>query len=83
MDSIHAFLERFKILKVKDKDLKEAIAKAIQEATGINVPLEEIKIRAGVAYLNIQPIERSEVYLYKTKILESIQKSFPNFSDLR
>lgn len=83
MDVISNFLGRFKNLKVKDRDLKLALTQAIKKEATIIVPVEAVNILHGVAYLDLLPIERSEIFLHKPAILGILASNNQRILDIR
>lgn len=84
--NIEGFLERFKNLKTSEKFNKEETLNVINKITNIELVNENIEIRGGVLYIKISdPVIRSQIFLYKEKIIEEIEKKlgYNSFKEIR
>ena len=57
--------------------VKVALADIIHRRWGIEVPASAIECRAGVIFLQVKPVLKSEIKLHQQEILDELQKFFP------
>ena len=72
MESISAFLERFKKIK-SPLEKKEAIARIITTVIVFEVLPEDLTIKGSTVFLKANPYLRQEVYQKKDLILEQLK----------
>ena len=73
MDILSKFLERFRSFGLREQRLKEKTTRVIQEIASIQIPISQIKYKNGTIYLDVEAIIKSEIYLHKSSILESLK----------
>ena len=73
INNIKGFLEKFKKLKPTDTFVKEAFSDSIKEIMNIEIEKGEITVSGSNIFLNAHPTLKSEIYLNKREILESIE----------
>jgi len=75
MDLIGKLLDRFKGLANKDLNLKQDIIRAIKEKIGFDIVSSQIYIHNGVIYVRAESVLKSEIYLHKRDLLETLRAS--------
>ncbi|HEY4483537.1 MAG: hypothetical protein A3I39_00935 [Candidatus Yanofskybacteria bacterium RIFCSPLOWO2_02_FULL_47_9b] len=72
MDSVSNILSLLKKFKVKDADIKQAVAEVIKKEFDEDIPPKNIRVSAGVAYLSCDNTLKSEIALRKSTLLPEI-----------
>lgn len=75
MDQINSFLDKFKRTLFAEENRREAVMNSILSVSGINLDRDKVEIKGSDVVLKCSPIERNEIYLNKTQILNSIKES--------
>lgn len=83
MFNISQFLERFKHLETNETGMRSAISDAIHQIVGVNVPLEAISYKNSVISLKIDGALKSELYIKKQKMFDTLKKTLPHLKDIR
>lgn len=78
MIPLSSLLERYRNLTPTDSLKKEAVLDVITKCFSINLKKDDISIQNNIVYLKISPKLKSEVFLNKKKILESLGKILIN-----
>ncbi|HEY4518710.1 MAG TPA: hypothetical protein VJG48_03785 [Candidatus Paceibacterota bacterium] len=84
MDKISTVLSGLKRFKVKDADIKQAVIEILKNEFGEEIPSKNIRVNAGVVYLNCDPTLKSEIQLRKQTLLSAINSKLKHpLLDLR
>lgn len=84
MFNISSYLEKFKQLYSANLYFKDNIVKIVKEVTGIEVNKEVVNYKQGILTIGVKPIQKSELFLKKEKLLKKFEELFPNkIKDLR
>lgn len=84
MIELGQLLGKFEKLLSEGELGKEAIQKALKDATGLDIAKDRISIRNGTVYLDIKPLYKNEVLLKKEQILTKLKKyRAPGPGDIR
>ena len=79
MIEVGDLLSKFENLLFSKRVQKSIIQESIKEVVRIEIPLDDIEIKGVNAHINTKPIYRSEIFLNKDKILNTINsKSIKN-----
>ena len=74
MFNINQLLEKVRGLRNSDIGLRLAIQAAIKSCIGVEIPAESIQVKSSkVSFKNISSAVKSEIFMKKEKILESIK----------
>ncbi|HEY4506444.1 MAG TPA: hypothetical protein VJJ24_03295 [Candidatus Paceibacterota bacterium] len=68
------YLSKFKNLTLPNETIRKITRETILEVSKVDVPFDKLSFRNGVVYLNIVGLPKNEIYLYKLKILEEVEK---------
>jgi hypothetical protein len=74
MFDIAKYLEKFTRLSMTRGFLKESVVASVKEICGIDIDKNKIDEKDGIIRINERPIIKSEIFLKKTKIIESLEK---------
>ena len=74
INNISKLLEKFKKLKPSDLFVKEAFIDVIKEVLSVEISKEEITVSGSNLFLNVHPTLKSEIFLKKKAILESLEE---------
>ena len=74
MFDIAKYLEKFKIMSESRDFLRDSLAEAIQQICNIEIDPKKIVIKDGIARISEKPIVKNEIFIKKSKILESANK---------
>ncbi len=75
LSNIKNFLEEYrKRIGIFDEERKQ-ICEAIFRASGISLSESQITTKRGVLEIKTDSVTRAEIFLYKTRILEELQKA--------
>jgi len=77
MDLIKVFLEKYKKLTNNHNLLRDIIIDSINNEIGLLLKKEDIKILNNIVYIKTNPILKSEIFINKEKIINSINKNLP------
>ena len=69
MNNLTSYLERFKQLIGDKKEEKESLQRILMQICCVNVSIDHIAIKEGVALITVSPIEKTELLLKKKEIL--------------
>ncbi len=75
MIELKDLLLRFSDLLFSEEVKKKSVINVLYQVTGIQIKLEDIKIKNNTVYLNIKPIYKSEFLLKKEKIILKLKES--------
>lgn len=78
MFNVSDYLARFKHLLTSEKFLKEGVVSIVKEYTQIELPIDAVTIRSGVAKLDVSPAVRAAIFIKKEAILISLKKELGN-----
>ena len=81
MKLVGYFLDKFQSLTPPDGALKKSISTALHDVVGVTVPVKNISIQNGVAFVKTSSIVKSTIHLSRGKILESIFTELPKARD--
>jgi topoisomerase IA-like protein len=73
-NNISNFLEIFKNLKPTDTYIQEAFIETVKEVMNVELSKSEIKVQKYTLFLNVHPALKTELYLRKKEILETLGK---------
>ena len=71
--NIDKFLEKFRKALNQQEGYKDVVVEVIKNCTGIEIERENIKIKKETLFLNVNSYIRSEIFLYKNKLLEEFK----------
>jgi len=74
MFDIGKYLEKFTKLSTSRSFLRESVASSIKEVCGFDIELTKIDEKKGIVRISERPIIKSEIFLKKQKILNSLEK---------
>ena len=74
MNNISGLLAKFKKLKPSDTYVKEAFIETMKEVMNVEVFKPEINVQGSNIFLNVHPALKTEIFLKKKEILESLDK---------
>jgi hypothetical protein len=73
MLNLSSFLEKFKLIDKSFAGRVVYIQNAIESATGMLIEPNKIQIKGDKIYINESPTVRSNILMYKAKILENLK----------
>lgn len=73
MDQISIYLEKFKNYGFKEIQQKELVIETIEELFDVKLERKNIKINNGEILISISGPLKSEIFIQKSKLIESIQ----------
>ena len=65
MQEISVFIEKYAKISQPEARIKKAAQRAAEQILGIDVPLENIRIKKGVVQLTLSSVARAELFLHK------------------
>ena len=74
MFDIAKYLQKFTKLSTSRGFFRESVVSSIKEICGIDVDPTKIDEKEGIVRINERPIIKSEIFLKKIKIIESLEK---------
>ncbi|MFA6463892.1 MAG: hypothetical protein WCV55_02715 [Candidatus Paceibacterota bacterium] len=77
MELISSFLERFKNIKDPKQDRID-IAQIISNAIGEEIKESLVNEKNGVIFLQISPMLKTQIFMNKEKIIETLNVEKPN-----
>ena len=77
---ITGFLEKFKKILFQKEEIYKIISAVISKHTSFPIEPKLIKIKNAIIYIQSTPILRSEILVYKNKILTDLKKEIPNYN---
>jgi len=78
-NQIAGYLSKFKIITPPQNTIVETLIWAVFNEVGIKLRKEEVKIQRSVAHLSIDQILKSEIFLGKRKILNTMNKKLGSY----
>jgi hypothetical protein len=77
---IGGFLEKFKKILFQKEEILFVIVKTISKHTSIILDVKKIKIKNAIIYIEAKPIQKSEIFMNKNKILEDLKQEVQNLN---
>lgn len=74
MIKLDSLFSKFKNVLGSALEEREIIAETISEVLGAEIPSSEITINNGNIVVNSSPVVKSKIFIYRQKILETIEK---------
>ena len=74
MFDIAKYLQKFTVMSHSRDFLRNSVAEAVKEICKIDINPKNVVVKDGIARINERPIVKSEIFLKKTKILETLNK---------
>ena len=74
MKNIGIFFDKFKNKAVKEIYKRDSIAKIIKNIAKIDIDIKNMEISLGILKIKTSPIEKSEIFIKKDRILKEINK---------
>ncbi len=74
MNNLEKYLGKFKVLKPADQEVKEVVIEVVFKRTGIELKPKQLRLSNFDLYLDLKPVERSEIYLKKEAILAELRE---------
>jgi hypothetical protein len=84
-NQISGFLDKFKKILFQKEEIYKIISKTILKHTHVYLDPSLIKIKNSSIYIESSPIIRSEILVFKNKILLDLKKEIPDtkFFDIK
>ena len=73
MEKIDKFFDKYKKIIPLEQEVRDVVLEEV-EKLGISIPREKIKLQSGVVRCNIQPTEKTILFLHKEKILTTLEE---------
>ena len=73
-NNISNFLEKFKNLKPTDTYIQEAFIETVKEVMNVELSKSEITVKRHTIFLNVHSTLKTELYLRKKEILQTLEK---------
>jgi hypothetical protein len=83
MKNLSDFFQKFRSLNKKKEDSALEVIKIIQEISSINVSPTEIYLEDNFVKINVSPLKRGEVFMYKEKIIKEFEARNLNFKEIK
>lgn len=82
---IGGFLEKFKKILFQKEEVLSVIIKVVSKYTPIILDVKKIKIKNTIIYIEANPIQKSEIFMNKNKILKDLKQEIKhlNFTDIK
>ncbi len=77
MQGISSFLDKFKNFVPRDKALKKELIRIVEKYAHVTIEPTQIQVKGFVAYLDVSPQAKSEIFLYRESILEELTRVLP------
>lgn len=74
MNPLASLLERFRSLKPPEASLKKALVRALSQVANLDISIEKVRLSQDVAFLDVEPIVKSEVFLKKGELLRRVKE---------
>ncbi len=74
MIEIKDLLARFQNILLSEEGKRDSVGKIISKVIGVEIKLENIKIKNNIIYLDIKPIYKNEIFLKKEEIFYRLQE---------
>ncbi len=78
MKLIGNFFDKFNNTAIKEIKKRNYIAEIIKGETGIVIPIEKIKFTSSGIKLELNSIEKNQIYIKKQRIIKLISDKVPN-----
>jgi len=75
MEQISFFLAKFKNLGLDDALAREAFIEIINKTLGVKLDQKSVRLKDGTFFVSAHPGIKSELFLKREKILESLSKT--------
>ena len=76
MIEIKDLLGRWNNILLSEEVKTESIRSAIEEAIGVPIKKEDLKVKNNVIFLNARPIYKNDIFIKKDVILSNLEKVF-------
>jgi hypothetical protein len=85
INNISALLQKYAHVGLKDSQIKNSLLESIQEASGVEVDKDSIKISNSSIKIDVQGPEKAEIFINSDKIkqlfIEKVESLGYKFSD--
>lgn len=82
MNPITSLLERIRSITPPDETIRQRIVSIVEDVLRFKLDKKDIVIRNLVVYIKTPPVIRSEIFMNKKFILESLKQEFGNKAPL-
>lgn len=79
LSGIGDYLEIYRKRLFSAEDQKNVIIQAIQRVSGVIINEDDVVIKKSVVIIKTDSVTRNQLFIYKQKILEEIQKTSSRF----
>jgi hypothetical protein len=69
---IQSLLARY-AFKPTERMLREAVAATVTQQAGIRISEQQVRLQGDTVFLNVRPMERSEIMMHHVAILEAFR----------
>jgi hypothetical protein len=69
MERLEAFLKKFERLAAPHRVPRERIAEYCREKLNVNIPIADIRVNHGVAYIDAPALIKGELHLRKEELI--------------
>jgi hypothetical protein len=83
MNSISNFFNKFLKLQQDSEEIKNKIIDVLKSISGITLNKERVSFKESVVSINCSPLERTQIYMNKEKVLESLNSIGIKARDVR
>lgn len=83
MENISIYLEKFKSLGFKERELKDVVIKVFKDKINVDLKRENIDLNNELMRINISGVEKSEFFIYKDLIQKEIIKRVGDNRDFK
>lgn len=83
MENISIYLEKFKSLGFKERELKDVVIKVFKEKINVDIERVDIDFNNELMRINISGVEKSEFFINKELIQKEIIKRVGNNKDFK
>ncbi len=84
MFNVSLYLEKFKTLGLAEHTAKDALILVLQKSIGVAIEKKDVEYKNGKFQIRTEPIIKSQIYIKKNEILESLSKELrKNIADVR
>jgi len=73
MNQLSIYLEKFKNLEPLDAKTKRSVVAAFKKVLNADIDIKAIKIAKNAIFINIEPALKSEAFIHKEELKESIE----------
>lgn len=74
MFNVSLYLEKFKSLGLAESTAKDALISVLQKCVGVEIEKKDVQYKNGAFRIQAEPIVKSQIYIKKNEILESVSK---------